>query len=116
MASEFSSNSTHDAKVAKNVSSVLLNSIGSLLRISSMDARIETKDDFTKESVSRSSVRLEKAAKIGPIFQFSNTGFLPGFSASIMIQLDQGFIACFMASSANGYKVKLILGVKWFPG
>ena len=76
MASQFSSNSTHDAKVAKNVSSVLLNSMGSLLRISSKDARIETKDDFTKETVSRISIRLEMVAKIGPNFQFSNTGFL----------------------------------------
>lgn len=66
MASQFSSNSTHDANVAKNVSSVLLNSVGSLLRVSSRDARIETKDDFTKETVSRISVKFEKAAKIGP--------------------------------------------------
>lgn len=64
MTSQFSSNSTHDAKVAKNVSSVLLNSIGSLLQISSKDARIETKDDSTKETVSRISVSLEKAVEI----------------------------------------------------
>jgi len=76
MASQFSSNSTHDAKVAKNVSSVLLNSIGSLLQISSMDARIETKDDLTKETVSTISVRLEKETEIGPKFQFSSRGFL----------------------------------------
>jgi len=79
MASQFSSNSTHDSKVAKNASSVLLNSIGSLLRISSRDARIETKDNFTKETVSRISIRLEKEAEIGTIFQFSNTaGFVLG--------------------------------------
>ena len=72
MASQFSSNSTHDSKVAKNASSVLLNSIGSLLRISSRDARIETKDSFTKESVSRISVRLEKEAEIGTISQLTS--------------------------------------------
>lgn len=66
MASQFSSNSTHDDKVAKNVSSVLLNSIGSLLRISSWDARIETKDDFTKQTVSKISIKIQKAAEIGP--------------------------------------------------
>lgn len=77
MASQFSSNSTHDAKVAKNVSSVLLNSIGSLLRISSKDARIETKDDFTKETVSRISVRLEREAEVEPNFQLPYAGFLP---------------------------------------
>ena len=66
MASQFSSNSTHDAKIAKNVSSVLLNSIGSLLRISSWDARIETKDHFTKQTVSKISVKIQKTAEIGP--------------------------------------------------
>lgn len=74
MASQFSSNSTHDAKVAKNVSSVLLNSIGSLLRISSRDARMETKDDLTKETVSRISVKLEKSVEIGP--NQLNQGFI----------------------------------------
>ncbi|KAJ7379885.1 hypothetical protein OS493_012643 [Desmophyllum pertusum] len=53
MVSKYSANSTHDAKLAKNVSSGLLNSIGSLLRISSTDASVETKDVVRKESVSR---------------------------------------------------------------
>lgn len=53
MASQFSSNSTHDAKLAKNVSSGLLNSIGSILQISSRDAKVETKDNLIKEHVGK---------------------------------------------------------------
>lgn len=51
MAIQFTSNSTHDTKLAKNVSSGLLNSIGSVLQISSRDAKVETKDNFIKEKV-----------------------------------------------------------------
>ncbi|XP_078350860.1 sperm receptor for egg jelly-like [Oculina patagonica] len=68
MASQSSSNSTHDAKVAKNASSVLLNSIGSLLRISSQDASVETKDDFRKESGRENTIKtLELVRKVSKV-------------------------------------------------
>ena len=52
MASQFSLNSTYDEKLAQNVSSVVLNSIGSLLKVSSGDARLETKDKSRRAFVS----------------------------------------------------------------
>ena len=51
MALQFTSNSTHDFQLAKNVSSGLLNSIGSILNISSRDAKVETRDNYVKENV-----------------------------------------------------------------
>lgn len=39
MMTEFNSNSTHDAKLALNVSKVLLDSLGGILQVSSRDAK-----------------------------------------------------------------------------
>ena len=56
MASQFSLNSTYDEKLAQNVSSVVLNGIGSLLKVSSGDARMETKDKSRRAFVSGSLI------------------------------------------------------------
>lgn len=39
MMTKFNSNSTHDAKLALNVSKVLLDSLGGILQVSSRDAK-----------------------------------------------------------------------------
>lgn len=39
MMTEFNSNSTHDTKLALNVSKVLLDSLGGILQVSSRDAK-----------------------------------------------------------------------------
>ena len=44
MMTEFTSNSTHDAKLALNVSNVLLNSLGGILQVLSRDTIQEQKN------------------------------------------------------------------------
>ncbi|XP_022803093.1 sperm receptor for egg jelly-like [Stylophora pistillata] len=68
MAIQFTSNSTHDTKLAKNVSSGLLNSIGSVLQISSRDAKVETKDNFIKEKGRETTMKtLDLVRKVGEV-------------------------------------------------
>ena len=49
MAVQFSSNSIHDQKLAQNISSVLLSSIGNVLSVSSHNARLNTKKGVGQE-------------------------------------------------------------------